>query len=98
MASTPVPGPAAPNAPLRRDPTRRMLGGVCAGIAARMGVDPLWVRLAFVAGATAGGLGVAVYALAWAAIPVGEGATRPRAGWPEVAAPWRSRWARASCC
>ena len=66
--------------PLRRDPQRRILGGVCAGLAERLGVDPLVVRLAFLAAALAGGLGVPLYALAWIAIPAGEGdAASPRA-------------------
>ena len=33
---------------LYRDPDNRHLGGVCAGVAAWFGVDPLWVRVAFV--------------------------------------------------
>jgi signal transduction histidine kinase/phage shock protein PspC (stress-responsive transcriptional regulator) len=64
--------------PLRRDPARRILGGVCAGIAARLGVDPLVVRIAFLALALAGGLGIALYVLAWVAIPNSEGESAPR--------------------
>jgi signal transduction histidine kinase/phage shock protein PspC (stress-responsive transcriptional regulator) len=59
--------------PLRRDPGQRILGGVCAGLGERFGVDPLVVRLAFLAAALAGGLGIALYVLAWVAIPAGEG-------------------------
>jgi signal transduction histidine kinase/phage shock protein PspC (stress-responsive transcriptional regulator) len=72
MATTPAPGRAAARPPLRRDLQRRMLGGVCAGIAARLGVDPLLVRLAFVVAAAASGVGIALYALGWVAIPVDE--------------------------
>jgi signal transduction histidine kinase len=52
-----------------------MLGGVCAGIANRLGIDPLIVRLAFVAAAVAGGWGIVLYLLGWAFIPAeaGEG-------------------------
>ena len=65
--------------PLRRDPARRILGGVCAGIGERFDVDPLVVRVAFVAAALAGGLGIALYALAWVAIPsAGVDTRRPR--------------------
>jgi phage shock protein PspC (stress-responsive transcriptional regulator) len=64
--------------PLRRDPARRILGGVCAGLGDRFGVDPLVIRVAFVAAAFAGGVGIALYALAWVAIPAGEGAAAPR--------------------
>jgi signal transduction histidine kinase len=70
--------PTGGTPPLRRDPGRRMLGGVCAGLADRLGVDPLLVRVAFVAAAMAGGLGIALYALAWVAIPVGAGPVAPR--------------------
>jgi len=63
---------------LRRDPTDGWLGGVCAGIALRYGVDRALVRLAFVVATTAGGLGVALYALGWLVIPAGPGAGRRR--------------------
>jgi signal transduction histidine kinase len=69
---------SAASTPLRRDPGRRVLGGVCAGLGERLGVDPLVVRVAFVAAAMAGGLGVALYLLAWAAIPAQEGAAVQR--------------------
>src|SRR5262245_18283621 len=59
--------------PLRRDPGRRILGGVCAGIGERFGVEPLVIRTAFLAAALAGGLGAALYVLVWVAIPAGEG-------------------------
>ncbi len=67
----PVPTLPAP-APLRRDPAG-ILGGVCAGIARRLGIDPLIVRVAFVAAAVAGGWGIAVYVLAWAVMPAQDG-------------------------
>jgi signal transduction histidine kinase len=59
---------------LRRDPDRRVLGGVAAGIARYFGVDPLFVRLGFIVAAAAGGFGVAVYLLGWLLIPAAEGA------------------------
>jgi signal transduction histidine kinase len=62
---------AAPTA-LRRDRDGRWLGGVCTGIARRYGVDVWLVRFAFVAATAAGGLGVALYALAWLLIPAGD--------------------------
>lgn len=70
--SAPAPFPASP--PLRRDPGRRVLGGVCAGLAERLGVDPLLVRVAFIAAAMAGGVGVGLYLLGWALIPARAGA------------------------
>ena len=45
-------------APLRRDRSRAVVGGVCAGLARRLGVDPLIVRVCFVVAAGAAGLGV----------------------------------------
>jgi signal transduction histidine kinase len=64
---------------LRRDPSRAVLAGVCAGIARELDVDPLAVRVAFVVAAAAGGLGVAVYVLAWLFTPSEGGArARPR--------------------
>jgi signal transduction histidine kinase len=65
----------APETRLRRDPKRGLIGGVCAGIANQLAVDVLIVRIAFVALALAGGIGVAVYVLMWAFIPA-EGDTR----------------------
>ncbi len=46
-----------------------MLAGVCAGIANRLDVDPLVVRIVFVAAAAAGGAGFLLYALAWLVMP-----------------------------
>jgi phage shock protein PspC (stress-responsive transcriptional regulator)/two-component sensor histidine kinase len=57
---------ATPREPLRRDRERGLVAGVCAGVARHVGIDPLIVRVAFVAAATAGGAGVALYLLGWA--------------------------------
>ncbi|HVD55469.1 MAG TPA: PspC domain-containing protein, partial [Thermoleophilaceae bacterium] len=64
--------------PLRRDRSERWLGGVCAGIARRLGVDPVLVRLAFVVATAAGGIGIALYALGWLVIPAGAGTAGAR--------------------
>jgi signal transduction histidine kinase len=63
---------------MRRDRAAGWLGGVCAGIARRYGVDPALVRLAFVVATAAGGFGIALYALCWLVIPAGESARRRR--------------------
>ncbi len=64
-------------APLRRDRSRGVLGGVCAGIGRRLGIDPLILRIGFVAAAAAGGTGVILYAICWALLPAtGEGRSR----------------------
>ena len=62
---------------MRRDPTNRVLGGVCAGIANRFGVDPLMVRVVVVVATFFGGVGIALYALGWLAMPAGEGEGHP---------------------
>src|SRR3954464_2049452 len=79
MDGTMATRPARPRSTpvLRRDPQHRMLGGVCAGLARHLGVDPLVVRVAFVAAATAGGVGIAVYLLAWVFVPAGDSPGRP---------------------
>ncbi len=63
---------ASAAAPLRRDSAHGVIAGVAAGIARRFGVDPIVVRVLFVATAAAGGAGLALYAVCWA-IMGGEG-------------------------
>src|SRR5205807_1324339 len=47
----------------------RIVAGVAAGIAERLRIDPVVIRLAFVVLAFAGGLGIVVYLLAWLIVP-----------------------------
>jgi phage shock protein PspC (stress-responsive transcriptional regulator) len=54
---------------VRRDTDNRWFGGVCSGIAARFGVDPLLIRAAAIALTIAGGVGVPVYLVLWLALP-----------------------------
>lgn len=63
----PVPGPV--DRRLHRSRRDRMLGGVCGGIARHLDVDPMLLRIAAVALALSGGLGVLAYLLAWIVIP-----------------------------
>jgi signal transduction histidine kinase len=59
---------------LRRDQQRRVVAGVAAGLARRLAVDPLLVRVAFIAVTVAtGGAGLVVYGAAWAFMPAEEG-------------------------
>jgi signal transduction histidine kinase len=60
-------------APLRRDRAHGVVGGVCAWLGRRLGIDPMILRIGFVVAAGAGGLGVILYALAWALLPAGDG-------------------------
>ncbi len=53
---------------VRRTPDR-WIGGVAAGLAHRVGVDPLVIRAGFIVLGLFFGLGIALYLLAWALIP-----------------------------
>jgi phage shock protein PspC (stress-responsive transcriptional regulator) len=61
-----------------RDQNRKVVGGVAAGIANYLNVDPLWIRLAFIfltllfaiPGGFPAGLVVVAYILCWVAFPV----------------------------
>ncbi len=53
--------------------TRGWLGGVCSGLAARMGIDPVIVRGMFVVAALIGFPALLVYAICWALLPDLEG-------------------------
>ena len=65
---------------LRRDPDNAVLGGVCAGIARRLGTDPAIPRVGFVVIAIGtSGIGALAYLLLWALIPSETGeAVEPR--------------------
>ncbi|MFB6257652.1 MAG: PspC domain-containing protein [Flavobacteriales bacterium] len=52
-----------------RDPDDKVLGGVCSGISAYVGWDPLWLRLAFALATLIGGVGPIIYILLWVIIP-----------------------------
>ena len=52
-----------------RDPNEKVLGGVCSGLGAYFGVDPVWIRLAFVIALLVFGTGLLVYLILWAVIP-----------------------------
>src|SRR3954451_17640993 len=61
--------------PLRRDREGAVLGGVCAGLGERLGLEPIVLRVVSIAASAAGGLGVVLYALLWGALPA-EGEAR----------------------
>jgi phage shock protein C len=54
---------------LTRSRTNRILGGVASGLGRYLGVDVLWIRIAFAVLALAWGGGVILYAIAWILIP-----------------------------
>jgi phage shock protein PspC (stress-responsive transcriptional regulator) len=71
-----IPGMATPQGrgvavsrDLRRDPQNGKVAGVCAGLGKRLQVDPLLVRLGFVALTLASGVGLVLYVLAWILMP-----------------------------
>src|SRR5687768_9478367 len=65
-----MPGPAtAPTPPLRRDGATGVVAGVCSALGRRLGIDPIILRVGFVAAAAAGGTGIVLYLLAWVLIP-----------------------------
>ena len=55
--------------PLRRDTEHGLVAGVCAGLATRLGIDPIILRVGFGAASLVGGTGVVLYILAWALVP-----------------------------
>src|SRR3954447_4339721 len=69
---------AATPPPLRRDRGDAVIGGVCAGLGRRLGIDPIVLRVVFIAAPAAGGLGLIAYGLAWALLPA-EGDSRASA-------------------
>jgi signal transduction histidine kinase/phage shock protein PspC (stress-responsive transcriptional regulator) len=52
-----------------RDTAAGYLGGVAAGLSEHLGLPVLWIRIAFLVSAAFGGLGVAMYAALWLALP-----------------------------
>jgi phage shock protein PspC (stress-responsive transcriptional regulator) len=52
-----------------RDPDHRIIGGVCSGMGAYWDIDPVIVRIIFVALVLAGGVGALVYLILYIVIP-----------------------------
>jgi phage shock protein PspC (stress-responsive transcriptional regulator) len=69
--SAPVLGPQPEQPPSVVTTPAPVIGGVAALLAARLGVDALWIRIAFVLTALVGGLGVLVYGALWLLFIVG---------------------------
>ena len=64
---------------LRRDPANAVIAGVCAGIARRLGVDPVVPRVGFVVIAIGtSGIGALAYLLLWALMPAEAREAPPR--------------------
>jgi phage shock protein PspC (stress-responsive transcriptional regulator) len=66
---------------LMRDQKRKILGGVCAGLANYFNIDPVWIRLLFaVLAVMSGGIVIPVYILMWIAIPGSYDLDEPQVG------------------
>ncbi len=65
------PPPESPTGPrrLRRSNHDRIIAGVSGGVADYFGIDPIIVRLGFVALALLGGSGIGLYLIAWLVMP-----------------------------
>lgn len=61
--------PPKPPQQLFRDQKRKILGGVCSGIANYFGIDAVWIRLLFGILAFAYGLTIIAYLIMWAVVP-----------------------------
>lgn len=65
-----------PSPQLVRSRDDRMLAGVCGGIAGRLGIDAVILRVLVVVLALFGGAGILLYALGWLLLPVDDGRGR----------------------
>jgi phage shock protein PspC (stress-responsive transcriptional regulator) len=63
---------------LYRHPDHGLLGGVCAGIADRLHINASIVRGIAAASVGFGGIGIALYVLAWALVPIGPSSGQRR--------------------
>lgn len=63
------PPPSGQLPPLVRPRHDRVIAGVAAGLAARLGIGTGWVRAAFVVATFFGGTGILLYIVGWLAIP-----------------------------
>ncbi len=84
-AGPPAGGLATPHAgrlPLRRPRAGRWIGGVCLAIAAHLGVDVRYVRVAMVLAIAAGGAGAILYGFLWLTVPSGDPVEASRAARP----------------
>ncbi len=67
--TSPTPPPAPAPRKLYRSRSDRMIGGVCGGLAAYLGVDETVVRLIAVATILLPGPSIIAYLLAWIIVP-----------------------------
>lgn len=66
---------------IKRSKDDRLLGGVCAGAATYLNIDPVIVRVIIAVLTLVGGAGVILYAAAWFLLPAEDAATSVAADW-----------------
>ena len=59
--------------PLRRDADRKVVQGVCAGVARWLGIDPLLVRIVIIVLTIVRGIGLPIYIAGWLLLPTADG-------------------------
>jgi phage shock protein PspC (stress-responsive transcriptional regulator) len=70
----------SPPKQLMRDERRKILGGVCSGMANYFNVDPIWIRLLFALTAFAYGVTILVYIVMWIVVPGSVDLEEPEVG------------------
>ncbi|WP_229051787.1 ATP-binding protein [Aeromicrobium sp. Leaf350] len=75
--TSPSARPAPPVRRAYRPAGRRLVSGVSAGVADHLGVDTLWVRLAFTVTAVLNGVGIVAYLLLWRFLPIADDTASP---------------------
>ncbi len=58
-----------PGRRMYRDPDNKIIGGVCSGMSEYLGIDPVWIRLLFVAVFFGFGTGFLIYVILWIIVP-----------------------------
>ena len=57
---------------IKRNPNDKVIAGVCSGLAKSLEIDPIIMRLIFVVGFLAFGVGPIIYLLLWLLMPKEE--------------------------
>ena len=57
---------------VKRNPNDKVIAGICSGLAKSLEIDPIIMRLVFVVGFVAFGVGPIIYLLLWLLMPKEE--------------------------
>jgi phage shock protein PspC (stress-responsive transcriptional regulator) len=88
----------SPPKQLLRDQKRKILGGVCSGVANYFNVDPVWIRLLFALLAFAYGITILVYVIMWIVVPGSFDLEEPEVGKKMFRQQHKSNWWRIRYC